>query len=255
MVSHVFLEQLLTAYYEGKLKKILEKVRAEWSRIRMPKAEKTDRFHRGDRFAVESISIGPIENPRAFFERWMSAKMGGANIFQPGSVHNMYLAFEADSDLLPRDLNWALRNCDASLPLRMIGEECIAELLKADLDRLRSQFMKTLASAVIEPESYLAALLRERRLTQEGRLNYYSARDRRTVFENLQSEFCHLLTALAPRAMLENMSLLVSLGNPPYPVAVWQEAWIIQAFKKFARSHGKRWYTQARAISRASDSV
>lgn len=163
------------------------------------------------------------------------------------SEQNLYKAFET-SDLLPADFHWALTHCDASFLIRMRGESQIAELLKTDLLALQKLFHKIVSEHVGSPEAHLAMILRESTLTGMGTRNFPALHVLRVVCQNLQLEFCHLLTALAPRAMIENMSLLASLKNPPFPVAIWRKSWIEQAWGKFARSHGKRWYTRARAF-------
>ncbi len=255
--SHQLLVELLDAYFDGRLDAQFVDIVASWDEAVGRKVDLGCRFFGSDREAIQSLNERLELEPRELMSgRWHAARLNGESIShapmgqsppEQFNDRNLYLTLEAEGRLLPAELRWAIKNCDASLLLRAIGEDRLVALLGEQLQRLEDVFTVILETHIQESwktQACFVGTMIRRRFDFSGETNFFKARALERTCAGLQPAFCRMLASLAPRCILENMAILLTAGDPPYPVAIWDRKWVIESFKKFVRSHGPRMYGQ-----------
>lgn len=246
--------ELIKCYYDGRLARAVALAKTQMSTVLTPKipSRAKERLYGSDFAAVSAIKPQKPESEKGLqlrYEKIICAteKLADLRPYLAWNSVCLATATELSGEFLPDDFIAMLKALDASFLLNAVGTDMVVSRGSTDIDALQ----KILSQIIY---AHIAFSIQEAGLGSMGvyllRLIRYGISDIREKFgdEGVErfDDSCSLLVtgfainmaSLAFRQSLEGAGLLASLGNPPYPVAVWSKEWLVSQWKRFAYSRG-----------------
>lgn len=238
--------ELIKCYYDGRFTRALALAKTQMSAVLTPELPNRarGRLYGSDLDAVREIEP---QKPEAEMELRLryheivcsEKKVADLRPYLAWNSACLALGAELSSQFLPGEFIALLKTLDASFLLNTVGADRVLSCGSANIDALR----KILSQIIYE---HIGFSIQEAGSEKMGvyflRLIRFGISDIRKKFGDscslLVRGFAINIASLAFRQSLEGAGLLASMGNPPYPVAVWSKEWLISQWKRFAYSRG-----------------